>query len=186
MNKFNSSFQYSDFNPVNYDSDTYNPIVLEVHPDDLVFIVFDRDKDGTPGRSDEDYLRIKKRCDDLNYEILLTSPMFEMWLLFHHKDVDYSDYYEADLSTYVRQKLAYDLEFKEGRTKLTYYEWIDRGGNVKKMKKLDAQRYNNFYKDSFPDALSESLKRKIDFESLLDFPGSNVGIVLQRLVNESK
>ena len=181
---FDSAFKKGNYNPFDDDPDSYNPDTSEIRPRDLVFIVFDRDKDGSPGRSNDDYRKIKARCDRLHYEVLLSSPMFEMWLLFHHKDVDYDDYYTADLDNFIRVKLANDIDLKEGKN-LTYPDWIYDPDVEKKGKRLDEYRFNKFYKNSFADALIESMKRDTDFESLLDYPGSSVGIILQRLIDES-
>ncbi len=175
--------ELTDF-PGIYVSDKYNPIAKDQFSVDRVFIVFDRDLDirHPKGRTDDDYRKIKQMCDKLGYDVLISTPMFELWLLLHHPNVYYGDYY-ATLTDEMRLRMANDLDRLEGRD-LTYpNDKYDRKIQNKN-KRINAKRFEKYYKDSFDFAVESSQKiGRTDFEYLLTSPGSNVGIMLKQLLN---
>ena len=133
---------------------------------DRVFVVFDRDFDGdTYNRSDDEYKKVFEKCDKKGYEILLSTPEFEIWLLMHHAGEDYSeiDFWNRDIIN----------------NRLCELENINRY----KIKKINSARYDQYYKGHFEDALAESKKLATKLNDLLTGIGTNVGIKLKSLID---
>ncbi len=142
---------------------------------DKVFVVFDRDREMYPDkRTDEDYRKVFEECGSLGYEILLSTPMFEFWLLLHHEGVD-----AGEFSPYLDYKYEV-LEALRDREMTGCSDW-DLG--VDGVKGISKERMTRFYgNEGFRTALEQSKRLPTDLEGLLNSVGSNVGIELEALL----
>ncbi len=142
---------------------------------DKVFVVFDRDREMySHERTDDEYRRLFGECGDLGYEILLSTPMFEFWLLLHHGGID-----AGEFSPYLDHKYEV-LEALRDREMTGCSDW-DRG--VDGVKGISKERMSRFYGNrGFRTALEQSKRLPTDLEGLLNAVGSNVGIELEALL----
>lgn len=128
-------YQFTRIDSINGHGSTFNK------QRDRVFIVFDRDVDrNNPwNNSPKEYEDIVNRCNREGYDVLLSTPLFEFWLLLHHDGVcigDYSPESGCDVSR--------DLKKRENANPDANY------------KRIDAKRYETYYKDNFERALTAS------------------------------
>ena len=149
--------------------------------EDCALLMFDRDYwvDKPVEMSDEDYEKqshenyrtILARCQELNYVPVLTTPLFEFWLLLHHGDgiVDLKKI-KMDLHS-SRNKIGNLLKKLEG------YE--DNGKSLTEERK-------RFYSRTFTVALDISKGLETDPMELIYKTGTNVGIVLMELMDGEK
>lgn len=142
---------------------------------DKVFVVFDRDREMySSKRTDDEYRKLFGECRALGYDILLSTPMFEFWLLLHHEGVD-----AGDFSPYLDYKHEV-LEALRDREAAGCRDW-DLG--VDGVKDISKERLSRFYGNrGFATALEQSKKLPTDPEGLLNAVGSNVGIELRALL----
>ena len=148
---------------------------------DLALLMFDRDYWESPDenipdeviskQSHNSYLEIVKRCLDMNYTPVLSTPLFEFWLLMHHKD-DIGDVkkYKMDLLS-SRDKIERKLRDLEG--------YKDNG------KRLSEER-KRFYVKTFPEAVEVSKILETDPLELIFKSGTNVGVVLMGLMDQRR
>ena len=157
-------------------SDLRNPECFTITDADRYFVIFDRDKEiNNPSlRSNSEYKKIIDRCKDSGYDVLLSTPMFEFWLLLHHHDVPRGSY-PPDLS----QKMTILEELAEEETECN--DW--KHGSLDKVKSISEKRFESYYcTKSFKNAVSRSKKLDTNPYHLLDNIGSNVGIELESLL----
>ncbi len=142
---------------------------------DKVFVVFDRDREMySCKRTDDEYRRLFGECGDLGYDILLSTPLFEFWLLLHHEGIDAEGF-----SPYLDHKREV-LEALRDREKAGCGDW-DLG--VDGVKGISKERLDRFYGNKgFRTALEQSKRLPTDLEGLLNAVGSNVGIELEALL----
>lgn len=143
---------------------------------DRYYVVFDRDKDANDYslRSDKEYREVLDRCRDLGYKVLLSTPLFEFWLLLHHKEI-LPGSYPADLSQ--KMTILEDLEESENQCN----DW--KNTRLDKVKSISKNRFNLYYNTSnFKKAVTRSKKLESDPYKLLDEIGSNVGLELESLM----
>ena len=134
---------------------------------DRTFVVFDRDYDLNrydETRTDDYYRGVFKECESLGYEVLLSTPDFEIWLLMHHDGVDYSEI------GYTDRKQLNEI--------LCKLENID----PEKIKVIDERRFNTYYYPTFEKAVECSRQFDTELEPLLTKIGSNVGLKLKSLL----
>jgi hypothetical protein len=136
---------------------------------DRKFIVFDRDYNSHDRKTYyENYLKIIEKCEKQGYDVLLSTPDFEIWLLMHH-DVDCSTFnYETD------RHILNDILCKK------------EGIKENNIKKIDDDRFTRYYKDKFELALEKSIDIGTEPRILLTKAGSNVGEKLNSLLHPSK
>ena len=143
---------------------------------DRYYVVFDRDKEATDYslRSDEEYRRVLNRCSELGYRVLLSTPLFEFWLLLHHKNV-LPGSYPADLSQ--KMTILEDLEESENQCN----DW--KNTRLDKVKSISKKRFELYYNtNNFKKAVTRSKELESDPYKLLDEIGSNVGLELESLM----
>ncbi len=162
---------------------------IESHPDlehpqikthyaelDRVFIVFDRDWDDVNGeeRTHADYRRLFNICKNYGYEILLTTPMFEFWLLLHHDGIN--------MNAYAPELCQKNLVLESLRDKeIDCFDWKRKP--LEDVKRISDYRMKKYYGNGgFETALKQSKLLPADLEYLLDHVGSNVGIKLESLL----
>ena len=168
MDLFGLSFE--DKNP-----DRNHPQSKQSHPLDREFVVFDRDEDIS--RMDSDYEIIFDKCDRLGYDILLSTPNFEFWLLLHNEEFDPREYDNGFNAGEIITYAIEDLEKYDGTH--GYY------------KEIGDERYKTYYKGKFEYALSRSMAPYLATElrnspgklGLINELGSNVGIKLNNLLS---
>ena len=148
---------------------------------DRVFIVFDRDLDTNNRnmRTEKEYLAIYQKCKERRYEILMSTPFFEFWLLLHHPQVietGYATIVDISSGKTIKEDLR-DLEMNDCN------DW--KGRDIDKVKKISKSRLDKFYnKDGFGIAVEKSKHLPTDFKDLLNHAGTNVGIQLKSLLDE--
>ena len=166
-----NGIEYHDLNPDRINSTESRKLA----EDDRIFIVFDRDEDIS--RMESTYLKIFDECDRLGYEILLSTPHFELWLLMHH-DTDFTEF------TMTRpHEITMTLE------RLEEYH-----GPTGRYKCINKYRYDRYYRGKFEKALKVSHMNGYSLElrdkrigsgltlGLINNIGSNVGIKLKGLL----
>ena len=130
--------------------------------------VFDRDLDpNCPDiRTDEEYGRVLNMCQNLGFQPLVSTPMFEFWLLLHHESVDVTAYGPSLL---YKNDILRDLESLEGG----------------RSKGISQRRFDRFYLGTFPRAVDASRTPPLttDPRRLVDTPGTNVGVELESLLS---
>ena len=133
-----------------------------------MFVVFDRDLDpNCPElRTDEEYGMVLNMCQSLGFEPLVSTPMFEFWLLLHHEGVDVTAYGPSLL---YKNDILRDLESLEGG----------------RSKGISQRRFDRFYLGTFPRAVDASRTPPLttDPRRLVDTPGTNVGVELESLLS---
>ena len=133
---------------------------------DRVFVVFDRDLDpNCPElRTREEYHRVLDMCEDLGYVPVVSTPMFELWLLLHHEGADVSRIGPTLLSKDAIEGMLEDLELCTG-------------------KRITRERFDRYYRDTFPLAVEASRREPLttDLRSLENTVGTRVGIELADL-----
>lgn len=132
------------------------------------WLVIDREKINARKQS---ILDIKPECDRNNYNIALTNPLFEFWLLMHVADI--TDYSEKDL--FENNKISTRCKFIDKALS----EALE-GGYSKK-----AGRFNkNIVSiENIRRALEQEQKFDKQFAIILDGLGSNVGKLIKKIVN---
>ena len=148
---------------------TYIPKGNSYEPSkDRVFVVFDRDlgPNCPELRTDEEYGRVLNMCQSLGFEPLVSTPMFEFWLLLHHEGVDVTAYGPSLL---YKNDILRDLESLEGG----------------RSKGISQRRFDRFYLGTFPRAVDASRTPPLttDPRRLVDTPGTNVGVELESLLS---
>ena len=171
-----------DYNQKYHNALRYNDVYIDKQKSsantDRKFIIFDRDYDNfwtkeqkeKYQRTDKDYEEIISFCSDSsrNYEVLLSTPCFEFWLLMHHENANYKG---IDRTT---REIVY-----ERLGKLEGFDYRDE----KALKNID-KRYKDNYKDTFDYAVEQSKTFATDPRVLIKEIGSNVGIKLKSLLDE--
>ena len=137
--------------------------------------MFDTDSDGDDKdiqyrKTKEDYLSIIDECNKRGYDVVLSTPDFEFWLLLHHPDAKLDGIKAAGIGSrkYIEKQIR-NLDL------------IPKDMTIKKM---DATRYS-FYDKNFNYALNRLLsgKYKTDPVDLIDNVGTNVGIMLKKILD---
>jgi len=136
-----------------------------------VFIVFDRDFDMNcpEKRTKEEYEKIISMSEKEKYEVLLSTPAFELWLLMHHQNIDYID---VDCQPFLLPPVENLLYSSENLDK------------TRSHKRIDKYRFERYYLNNFEHAVERSKEYpfETDLKKLLERPGSNVGITLNSLL----
>lgn len=143
---------------------------------DRYFVVFDRDWDAFNPRynTESQYREVFGRCDELGYRVLMSTPLFEFWLLMHHEDAQINGYgYDLSQKRTILEDLS-DLE------RGLCDDWDDDPGMVKG---ISGERMEAFYDaKGFETAVRMSKKLTVDLEGLLRNAGTNIGVELEQLI----
>lgn len=166
--------------------------------EDRKFIIFDRDYDDFKEsdeekmidleRTDEDYNEIIDFCSDKrrNYEVLMSTPFFEFWLLMHHSDANYNGINRSSRRIVNNQIIEKEKILENIKKKMPKIDEETLKRALKKeLKDLSWDRFKNYYKDTFDYALEQSTKFATDPRDLITEIGSNVGIKLNSLLNSN-
>lgn len=158
--------------------DLRHPEPSTVSKIDRYFVVFDRDLDlNNPGiRTKIEYKKVFDECKKNGYEVLLSTPMFEFWLLLHHYDIIPGSY-PADLSQ--KDTILEELKYTEEKG---CRDWSQK--KLEDVKGISEKRFREFYNpDEFQKALTRSKVLCVDIDELLETAGSNVGVKLNSLIH---
>ena len=160
--------RHVDHGPDAFDLHGYTPRGRRYDPArDRVFVVFDRDLDpNCPElRTGEEYHRVLDMCEDLGFTPVVSTPMFELWLLLHHEDADVSGIGPTLLYKDAIEDMLEGLELSTG-------------------KRITRERFDRYYRDTFPLAVEASRRKPLttDLRSLENMAGTRVGVELADLV----
>ena len=164
-------------------------------PTDEFCVIRDRDYD-SKHFTDITYNKciIKARRDRIR--LIITTPMFEYWLLLHHLDDGFPSIYvckEARSKFYVQNRLdvlegrrdenEFDKNSWQAKARLSDSE--ERELN-KKRKEIGPDRFNKYYLHHIKDAVRRSLsnrERTTDVNQLVSKGGTMMGLLFQELIS---
>jgi hypothetical protein len=138
---------------------------------DEMWVVWDREK--VQDRKNK-ILEMIPECQEKNYHIALTNPLFEFWLLLHIVDIstyDRDTLYDNDWTTPSKNKRFLE---KELSTQL-----CSVGGYNKKKDKFNK---NIVSKENIQKALEQEKLFENDLEKIIDNLGSNVGELINKIL----
>lgn len=129
---------------------------------DRICIIIDRDKKSF---KEEQYDYVLKKCKEKDFELYVTNPCFEFWLLLHFDDIDKLD----------RKKLNDNCNVT-GKKKYTEMELCTRLKGYKKNRYNGEELIINLDK-----ALENEKKFCEDVEKLKDLLGCNIGLLIKKM-----
>lgn len=136
-----------------------------------MWVVWDREK---VQKRKDDILKILPACKEKNYNIAITNPLFEFWLLLHIVDIleyDNDILYKNDWMRPSKNKRFIEKEL------LSKLYWI--GGYNKKKGQFNK---NIITKDNILKALEKEKLFENKFEDILDNLGSNMGELINKIL----
>lgn len=136
-----------------------------------MWVVWDREK---VQKRKDDILKILPACKEKNYNIAITNPLFEFWLLLHIVDIleyDNDILYKNDWMSPSKNKRFIEKEL------LSKLYWI--GGYNKKKGQFNK---NIITKDNILKALEKEKLFENKFEDILDNLGSNMGELINKIL----
>ncbi len=133
---------------------------------DKVCLIVDRDKRSV---NDDQYNQLLKKCSENNYELYVSNPCFEFWLLLHFKEV-----FELD-----RSKLFENEKISDEDNAIHYTE-----DELKKL--LPVFEKNNICFDKLMNKIKLAIENEKAFEQdinkLNNNIGSNIGLFIRELL----
>lgn len=142
-----------------------NDLCPEKRPNREFYIMFDRDYDRD--RRDAGYYNaVLDRIDKDGFHALVSTPQIEVWLLMHFEDALFDDISFNSFSGFIESRLG---EFDR-------YEQSDR------RKYIDDGRFDEYYRESIPLAITTSLdggRFVTNPRELENQVGTNVGLFLK-------
>lgn len=140
---------------------------------DEMWVIWDREK---VQERKKDILEMIPQCKEKNYNIALTNPLFEFWLLLHI--VDISKYnstilYENKWMTSAKNKRFIDKELSN----------ILPNGYSKKKDKFNTSIVN---KENILRALEQEQLFENELEKIIDNLGSNIGNLIREILTFEK
>lgn len=136
---------------------------------DELWLVLDREK--VPERK-KHILAIVPDCISKNYNIVISNPTFEFWLLLHLEDICQ---YNND-TLYTNDKMSLSKKSKRYLEK----ELNDRLGGYSKKQGCFPTKI--ITKENLQRALVQEKLFENEFKKILDHLGSNVGVLIQKIV----
>jgi hypothetical protein len=136
-----------------------------IEPNEL-WMIIDRDKQNV---SEQQIRKIIDSCNSKGYNIALSNPAFELWLLLHFKDID--QYSEIELLK--NRKISANRRFIE-----------------KEVSKLaDGYSKSNLKFERFKDGIYDALNRANNLENniteLINKLGTNINILVDIILNRT-
>lgn len=132
-----------------------------------VCLVVDRDsKSFTEGQ----YTRVLRGCEENNFNLYLSNPNFELWLLFHFIDEKLSSQQEIDF-LYDPKKVSEELQL--------YLKKNNFSRAITFNKKISFSHYI----DRIKNAISVAKKYETDVYNLKDNLGTNVCELVENIIN---
>ncbi len=134
---------------------------------DKVCLIVDRDKRSV---NEEQYNQLLKKCNENNYDLFISNPCFEFWLLLHFNEV-----FDLD-----RVKLLENEKISDEDKAIHYTE-----NELKKL--LPEFEKNNICFDKLINQIKLAIENEKSFEqdiNELNYKiGSNVGLLIKDLIN---
>ena len=138
---------------------------------DELWVVWDREvKEDFQRR--KDIIELIPKCKEKNYNIALTNPLFEFWLLLHIVNISTYDkniLYKNNWTSHTKRKRFIDKELSNLLAK----------GYTKKKNKFNTDIVN---KENILRALEQEKLFENDLEEIIDNLGSNVGDLIRKIL----
>ena len=134
--------------------------------DDELWVVWDREKVDSRKKH---ILEILPECKEKNYNIAMTNPLFEFWLLLHIEDItkyDNNKLYTNDRETASKKRRYIDKELSN---------ILSNGYNKKNFNK------DIVTKDNIDRALEQEKLFETEVEKIIDNLGSNIGDLIRSI-----
>jgi hypothetical protein len=139
---------------------------------DEVCLIVDRDKNSF---TEDQYDTMIENCKKNNYKLFVSNPCFEFWLLLHFDEI-----FKIDKEKLKQNEKVLPKASAEPSEEINYSEF-------KLREVLNEFRKNNIYFDKLEDkvliAIENSKKFETDLVKLKDNIGSNIGLLLEELIN---
>ena len=138
---------------------------------DELWVVWDREVEKDFQRK-KDIIEMIPKCKEKNYNIALTNPLFEFWLLLHIID-DVYDIYD--------RKILLENEWQSKNRRFIDKELstlLDKGYNKKK----DKFNKDIVSKENILRALEQEKLFENEIEEIIDNLGSNVGDLIRKIL----
>jgi len=135
---------------------------------DEMWVVLDREKVQSRKKNILEMIPI---CQEKNYHIAITNPLFEFWLLMHITDIrtyNYIDLYNNEKVNTVRRFIDKELSNK-----------LTNGYNKQKNK----FNKNIVTKENILRAIEQEKNFEREVENIIDNLGSNVGSLVSKILN---
>ncbi len=133
--------------------------------DDELWLIWDREK--VKSRK-ENILAVLPKCKEKNYNIAMTNPLFEFWLLLHL--VDISKYNQDDL--FNNDKILNKQRFIPNELGKILGKYTKKSFNKKIINKNNIQK-----------ALEQEKLFENELEKIIDNLGSNIGNLIRSMLN---
>lgn len=141
-----------------------------------VFVVFDRDYN-EEHFNHVMYQECIRKCEELGYFPIVTSPKFELWLLMHHKDADFAK--PTFYPSYGRH-ISWEL-VKCGDS--------DSMPESRTEKIISRERFDNHYRAGIITAIEKAKDKSLFVTgavNLMDRPGTDLGGLVDSILDKSK
>lgn len=138
------------------------------HDNDEMWIVIDKEKEKDNDRR-KHIDNIIPMCKEKNYNIALTNPQFEFWLLLHL----------VDIKKHENKKLFDNKRNEQGEKYLDEQLKNNLGRYTKKRGKFDKRIVNI---NNIKRAIEQEKLFDNEFEKILDSLGSNIGILINKII----
>lgn len=131
-------------------------------------IVIDRDK---KSHSEEMMKSVISECNDNGYECYISNPCFELWLLFHRVDV--KEKYKGQYDKIIKNE-----KISNKHTFVSYeLSKISHHGK-------DIRNFESFYLPNIRTAIKRAKEFELDNYGLIDKIGSNVAILVEKILDD--
>lgn len=133
--------------------------------EDEIYLIVDRDADSFTEKQFED---VKNGCFENGYQLILSNPNFELWLLFH---------FIENLSSKDKEEIEADKTIIE--MKLQNF--------LKEFQNLRAESFNKkilfkHYKERVEHAIKIARENEYDLENLKNIIGTNAFILVENII----
>ena len=141
---------------------------------DRVCLIVDRDKNSF---TNSQYEKLLEKCKEINFDLYISNPCFEFWLLLHFDEVN-----ELDFNKMKDNKKDIIIINEFGKVeKITYAE--DQLKTIFPNYKKNSFDFN-ILKKRIPKAILNANKFETDIERMKDSIGSNIGKLFEALQDE--
>ncbi|MGL6120994.1 MAG: RloB family protein [Fusobacteriaceae bacterium] len=133
--------------------------------EDEIYLVVDRDADSF---TEEQFEAVKTGCVENSYQLILSNPSFELWLLFH---------FIENLSNNDKDEIKADKTILERKLQKC----------LKEFKNLRSDSFNKkilfkHYSDKVEHAIKIAKENEYDLEKLKDTIGTNAFILVENII----
>ena len=156
-------------------TDIFSDYKRPISDSDKVFIIFDRDY-SVKYFDHTKYLECIRKCDELKYLPIVSSPKFELWLLMHHKNPDFGNpSFYPSYGKHISNELCScgDWDAEEGSSNEKF---------------ISSERFEKWYQNGIGIAIERSKDTKLFVTgayNLMNRPGTDLGILVGEIINRS-